>query len=298
MFIKASRTKKKLRMAIAGPSGSGKTYTALLLATELAAGGKVALIDTERGSASLYSDRFSFDTSELESFSPDLYMKAIQEAAEGGYAVLVIDSLSHAWFAQGGVLDQVNKKGGNTFVDGWGKIGTPLQNRLMDAILGAPMHVICTMRVKSDYIVENNDKGKAAPRRVGLKEIQRDGVEYEFDILAQMDINNNMVIEKSRMIDLAGATFDKPDGKIATRIEAWLNSGAPAVQSDQQKWTQFCKENGFTAADIEAALGTKVVSAWMREKDKTLDQAMNACLDWATMRSDAIKAKQQPVVGR
>lgn len=284
MFTKASRTKKKLRMAIAGPSGSGKTYTALSLATALSAGGRVALIDTERGSASLYSDRFQFDVSELDTFSPDTYIMQINDAANAGYTVLVIDSLSHAWFAQGGVLDQVNKRGGNSFTDGWGKVGTPLQNRLMDTILTAPLHIICTMRVKTDYVVEQNEKGKSAPRRVGLKEVQREGVEYDFDILAQMDINNGMVIEKSRMADLTNQTFDKPDGKvIGARILKWLNEGeAPAaVQTDQQRWAAFCREHGFTVADIEAAIGVKQVGKWMTDRNATLDDAMNQMVAWA-----------------
>lgn len=287
MFTKASRKQKKLRMALAGPSGSGKTYTALTIAQALAAGGRVAVIDTERSSASIYSDRFGFDVCELGDFNPETYIKAIAEASEGGYAVLVIDSLSHAWVGQGGVLDQVNKRGGNSFTDGWGKIGTPLQNRLMDAILTAPMHVIATMRVKSEYVVEPNAQGKSVPRRVGLKEIQREGVEYEFDIVGTLDLSNTLTIEKTRMADLAGAIIDKPDGKIATRIDAWLNEGGPApALTDQQRWTSFCKEHGFTAIDIETALGNKSVVKWMAEKNATLDTAMSNMIDWATQRAE------------
>lgn len=288
MFTKATRKSKKLRMAISGPSGSGKTFTALTLATALAAGKRVAVLDTEHGSAALYSDKFDFDALELDDFNPDNYINAIKEAADGGYSVLVIDSLSHAWVGKGGVLDQVNKKGGNTFSDGWGKVGTPLQNRLIESILSAPLHVICTMRVKSEYVVEKNEQGKSVPRRVGLKEVQRDSVEYEFDILGVLDLNNSMVIEKSRMSELAGAIVDKPDGKLAQRIEKWLNEGEavrPGVQSDQQRWTAFCREHGFTAADIEAALGIKNVGQWMREREATIDNAMDMMIAWATNRA-------------
>jgi hypothetical protein len=333
MFQKASRKQKKLRMSLSGPSGSGKTYTALMLAAALAAGegkpGKaaahprpelgagrsagVAIIDTERGSASLYSDRFQFEVCELENFNPDNYIKAIHEAAETGYEVLVIDSLSHAWVGQGGVLDQVNKRGGNSFTEGWGKVGTPLQNRLMDAILNAPMHIIATMRVKSDYVIEINEQGKSVPRRVGLKEVQREGVEYEFDIVGTLDLSNALTIEKSRMTELSGALLDKPDAKLAARILNWLNEGGPTaavpprtdeavppradgesdqaarpvfstpVPTDQVRWTAFCKEHGFAKADIEAALGTPSVVSWMRERSRTLDDAMNAMVDWATL---------------
>ena len=282
MFTKASRRQKKLRMSLSGPSGSGKTYTALALGSTLAAGGRIAVIDTERGSASLYSDRFNFDVVELENFNPENYIKAINEAGEAGYSVLIIDSLSHAWFGQGGVLDQVNKRGGNSFTDGWGKVGTPLQNRLMDAILNAPMHIIATMRVKSEYVIEPDERGKSVPRRIGLKEVQREGVEYEFDIVGLLDLSNTLTIEKSRMPDLTGAIIDKPDGKFAERITRWLSEGDPAsVQSDQQRWTAFCKEHGFGAAEIESALGTRSVAGWLRQHNATLDDAMSKMLNWA-----------------
>lgn len=154
-FHKAVRYEKKLRMALTGPSGSGKTYTALEIATGI--GGKIGLIDTERGSASLYGDKFDFDTLELEYFGVDNYVNAINAAAEAGYNVLVIDSLSHAWSGLGGVLDAVNNTRGNTFTDGWGKVGTPQQNRLMDTILSAPVHIVATIRVKMGYEVEKDE---------------------------------------------------------------------------------------------------------------------------------------------
>jgi hypothetical protein len=288
MFTKATRRQKKLRMSLAGPSGSGKTYTALAIGTGLAQGGKVAVLDTERGSASLYSDRFNFDVVELDSFNPENYIKVIAEASEAGYAVLIIDSFSHAWFGQGGVLDQVNKRGGNSFTDGWGKVGTPLQNRLMDSILNAPMHVIATMRVKSEYVIEPDERGKSVPRRVGLKEVQREGVEYEFDIVGLLDLGNTMTIEKSRMPDLTGAIVDKPNAKFAERVLDWLGKGdAPVVVTDQQRWTTFCKENSFGATEIEAALGTRSVATWLREHNATLEEAMAKLIAWATEREGA-----------
>ncbi|MCL5998753.1 MAG: ATP-binding protein [Chloroflexi bacterium] len=224
-FRKATRTQKKLRMALHGPSGSGKTFTALEIAKGL--GEKIAVIDTERGSASLYADRFGFDVIELDYFSVDNYVKAIGEAVEAGYDVLVIDSLSHAWAGLGGVLDSVNSVKGNVFTDGWGKVGTPQQNRLLDAILKAPMHVIATLRVKTDYEVEKDERGKASPKKIGLAPVQRDGVEYEFDIVGSLNIENTLTIEKSRMVDLAGRIIPKPDRKLGHHIMAWLNSGEP-----------------------------------------------------------------------
>lgn len=224
-FVKAVRHEKKLRMALHGPSGSGKTYTALEIATGI--GGKIALIDTERGSASLYGDKFDFDTLELEYFGVDNYVNAINTAAEADYNVLVIDSLSHAWSGLGGVLDAVNNTRGNTFTDGWGKVGTPQQNRLIDAILKCPCHVIATLRVKTDYEVEKDERGKVAPKKVGLAPVQRDGVEYEFDIVGSLSQENTLTVEKTRMIDLAGKIIPKPDRRLGKTILEWLNYGAP-----------------------------------------------------------------------
>lgn len=228
-FKKAVRTQKKLRMSLEGPSGSGKTYTALQVAKGL--GDRIAVIDTERGSASLYADIVPFDVIELDYFSVDNYVKAIGEAVEAGYDVLVIDSLSHAWAGLGGVLDAVNNIKGNVFTDGWGKVGTPQQNRLMDAILKAPLHVIATMRVKTDYEVEKDEKGRSVPKRVGLAPVQRDNTSYEFDIVGSLNIENTLTIEKSRMVDLAGRIVPKPDRKLGRHILAWLNSGeAPTAK--------------------------------------------------------------------
>ena len=106
-FTKATKQEAKLRLALAGPSGSGKTYTALQIATHL--GGPIALVDTERGSARKYADLFSFDVLELDSFHPERYIEAIHEAEEAGYAVLILDSLSHAWAGKDGALELVDK---------------------------------------------------------------------------------------------------------------------------------------------------------------------------------------------
>jgi hypothetical protein len=233
-FKKAEKQQRMLRMALMGPSGSGKTLTSLLLAKELAEGGTIALLDTERGSASLYSDRVEFDTCQLENFKPQTYIEAIKMASEAGYKVLVIDSLSHAWSGEGGLLDQVSARGGNSFTDGWGKVGTPLQNQLLKAILECPMHVIVTMRVKTEYVVEKDERGKSVPKRVGLTAVQREGVEYEFDIIGLLDLQNTLTIEKTRMMALTGEVISKPDGALARKIMGWLSDGVPPPTPDEE----------------------------------------------------------------
>lgn len=233
-FHRATKYQSKLRMAIAGPAGSGKTWTSLALASVLAGDGGVAVIDTERGSASKYADVFTFDTQELENFHPNNYITAIHDAEMAGYAVLVIDSLSHAWNGTGGLLEQVETitkrsksegKGGSSF-NAWGE-ATPLQNRLIEAITRAKLHVICTMRTKTEYVIEPNAYGKSTPRKVGTAPVQRADVEYEFDVYADMDIDNTMIVHKSRCSELAGQVIAKPDAQVAETLKRWL-SGEPA----------------------------------------------------------------------
>ena len=231
-FKRAQKFESKLRLALAGPSGSGKTFTALTLATALANGQPVAVIDTERGSASKYSDMFEFDVMELDTFHPDKFTQGIKEAEQAGYAVLVIDSLSHAWNGTGGLLEIVEavakrSKSGSTF-NAWGE-ATPIQNRLIDTITRSKMHIICTMRSKQEYVLETVN-GKTVPRKVGMAPVQRGDMEYEFDVFGEMDYENNLIIQKSRCPTLSGQVIAKPDGRVAEVLKAWLQGEAPPVQ--------------------------------------------------------------------
>jgi hypothetical protein len=231
-FKKAVKYNSRLRLALAGPSGSGKTYTALTLATALADGGEVAVIDTERGSASKYADLFTFDVNELENFNPQNYINAIHEAEQADYAVLVIDSLSHAWNGPGGLLEQVEnitkRSNSKNSFNAWGE-ATPLQNRLIDTITRSKLHIICTMRTKTEYVIEPNAYGKSAPRKVGTAPVQRADVEYEFDVYGDMDIDNTLIIHKSRCPEMSGAVIAKPDAQVAETLKRWL-SGIPAPE--------------------------------------------------------------------
>lgn len=215
-------------MAITGPSGSGKTFTALTVASAL---GRVAVIDTERGSASKYADLFDFDVLELTEYDPRKYIDAIKAAQANGYSVLVIDSLSHAWTGQGGVLEMVDRaakrtQSQNSFA-AWRDV-TPLHNQLVDTILGTPIHIIATMRSKTEYVLEKDERGRTMPRKVGLAPVQRDGMEYEFDVVAEMDMDNNLIISKSRIISLTGAVVNRPGAQFAETLRAWLSDGASA----------------------------------------------------------------------
>jgi hypothetical protein len=231
-FQKATKQQARARVGLIGPSGSGKTYTALAIAQGL--GTKVALIDTERGSASKYADEFEFAVLELDQFDPREYVKAINAAAVAGFDVLIIDSLSHAWSGAGGALELVDKaakktQSGNSF-GAWREV-TPLHNQMVDAILRAPLHVIATMRAKTDYVQEKDERtGRTQIRKVGLAPVQRDGLEYEFDVVADIDIEHNLIVTKTRCRALDGAVIAKPGADVAATLKAWLTTGAPIPQ--------------------------------------------------------------------
>ena len=230
-FQKATRHQAKLRLALIGPAGAGKTYTALKVAEGL--GGKIALIDTERGSASKYSHVTNFDVLELVSFAPDRYIEAIHDAEENGYGVLVIDSLSHAWSGKDGILEFVDKRKaqsrGNDFAV-W-RDATPLQNKLVDTILGAKLHVIATMRTKMEYVIEKDEKsGKNIPRKIGLQPVQRDQIEFEFDLVGDMDQDHRLLVTKSRIEQFADAVLAKPGPELGKQLAEWLSQGEPAKE--------------------------------------------------------------------
>lgn len=222
-FRKATREKAKARLCFIGPSGSGKTYSALAIAKHL--GKKIALIDTEHGSASKYSE-FGFDVLELTNFSARNYIMAIKEAENAGYDILIIDSLSHAWVGKGGILEMVDnestKAGGNKFA-GWKK-PTALHNELINTMIASKLHLLVTMRSKTEYVVEQVN-GKNVPRKVGMGAIQRDGIEYEFDVVGEMTQDNTYIISKTRCPELNEMSFNKPGEEFAKTYKTWLNTG-------------------------------------------------------------------------
>ena len=214
------------KAALFGPSGSGKTYTALRIASGL--GGRIAVIDTERGSASKYSDRFSFDVLDLAQKDIDTYVAAISAAATAGYGVLIIDSLSHAWQE---LLDQVDKLASTKFKgnswSAWSE-GTPKQRKLVDAILNYPGHVMATMRSKTEWAQEDDGRGKKKPVRVGLAPEQGKGIEYEFDLLLEISVDHVGHVLKDRSGKFQDKIVEKPGEDFGRELAAWLSDGATA----------------------------------------------------------------------
>ena len=263
-FTKATKTQSRLRCGIMGPSNSGKTWQALTLANAI---GKTAVIDTENGSASKYADLFHFDVINLTDHHPQKYMEMIDAAAAAGYDSVVIDSLTHAWDAtQRLVDDEVIRTRGNSFQI-WGKVGQ-VYNKLMQKIVQSPIHVVATMRSKTEYVLEENERGKKVPRKIGMAPQVRQGAEYEFDVVLECDHENNVWATKSRCPVLNGQTWKKPKDEIATVLKAWLTDGAPMpVVQDEPK--------ALTAADLGTAF--KAATAKGLEKPALLMTASQVC---------------------
>ena len=231
-FKRATKSTAKLRLGLVGPSGSGKTMTALRIAAGL--GGRVAVVDTERGSASLYAGErgLAFDVIELDTYGVERFIEAIKAAVDGGYATLVIDSLSHAWAGKGGILEFVDtqgkrNQGGGNF-SAW-RDATPRHNSLVDAILGAPLHIICTLRSKVEYVVEKID-GRNTVRKIGLQPVQRDGLEYEFTVVGDVTQDHDLVVTKTRAAFLKDAVIREAGEDLGRQLAEWLNSGEQRIE--------------------------------------------------------------------
>ena len=224
-----------LRLALTGPSGSGKTYTALKVATEMGFE-RVGIIDTENRSARRYARSFGqrFSCLELDHFSPRDYIEALHIAVDCGLQVLIIDSLSHAWMGKGGVLELVDQsarrqsRGGaqNSF-SGWREV-TPEHNRLVEALIRCPVHLLVTMRSKTEWVVEKDQGGKSVPRKIGTAPVQRDGLEYEFDIVGELNPDHELVVTKTRCSPLTDAVLPRPGAELAQTLRTWLDGAAAA----------------------------------------------------------------------
>ena len=217
----AQRKRAKIKMGMQGPSGSGKTYSSLLIAYGLCNDwGKIAVIDTENHSADLYAHLGEYNTIALSApFAPEKYIQAIEMCEKAGMEVIIIDSITHEWE---NLLDYHSSLQGNSFTN-WGKI-TPRHNDFVQRILQSPCHIISTIRTKQDYVLSEKN-GKMVPEKVGLKSVQRDGVEYEMTLVFDLDMKNHATASKDR----TGLFFGKPEQKLSIdtgrKIEAWCNEG-------------------------------------------------------------------------
>lgn len=222
---KATRKKVKLRLGLSAVSGGGKTYSALLLAKGLVGDwGKVAVIDTENNSASLYSHLGDFNTIELTSpYTPERYIQAIKTCEDAGMECIIIDSITHEWDGKGGMLEIHSSMTGNSFTN-WSSL-TPRHQKFIDSILHSKCHVITTVRRKQDYELTKDSNGKTKVEKAGLKEVTREGFEYELTVNFNLDEKHNCTASKDR----TGMFMDAPVFKITEetgeQLAKWCNDG-------------------------------------------------------------------------
>jgi hypothetical protein len=228
MFKKATRSQVKLKLALAGPSGAGKSFSALALATGLTkalGGGKIAAVDTENNSLALYSNEFKFDSVCMNApYSTEKYIKAMQEAEAQSYTILILDGLSAQWAGEGGILDrkaQLDNRGGSNSFANW-NLMTPEQERFKSAILKSNLHLICTMRSKQDYVIQN-EGGKTKVHKLGLAPIQRDDLSYEFSVVFDVASDHSAIASKDRTGLFSVTNPFKISEETGALLAQWLN---------------------------------------------------------------------------
>lgn len=265
-FEKAVRKKAKLRLALSGPSGSGKTYSALLLAKGI--GGKTAVIDTERGSASLYADVHDFDALDLDPpYTPERFIEAIKAAESAGYEIIIIDSLSHEWSGVGGCLELVDeiakaKYRGNSW-SAWNDV-TPRHRALLDALLRSPMHVIATMRSKTETAQTEGPNGKKQVVKLGMKSEQRDGAEYEFTVALDIVHDGHFAMASKDRTRLFSGDPKPITTETGQQLKEWLESGEAAP--DPVDLAEISRQ-AFAAANTVEGLQTLFAANWKAAKD-------------------------------
>ena len=281
-FRKAERKKAKLRLGLVGPAGSGKTYSALQIAFGL--GGKVALIDTENGSGDLYAHLGDYDVCAVEApYTVKKYLDAIEGAERAGYDVVVIDSLSHAWAGEGGLLDQQGKiadsSASKNSYTAWRTV-TPLHYRLVEAMLTSKCHIIATMRAKTEYAQEKDENGKTVIRKVGMAPVQREGMDYEFTLVFDLDINHNASASKDRTGLFDGHLFN-PTLHTGEDLKEWLESGIevsiPQPQQTESK-PQTPKSITLPKSNGKAAQKQAIYTGYLEVFGGNSEQAMNTIL--------------------
>ncbi|MDN0046555.1 ATP-binding protein [Megasphaera hexanoica] len=230
IFQKAVRQVAKLRLALSGPSGSGKTYSALLIASGIVPIEKVAVVDTENGSANLYANLGTYSALTLHPpYTPKKYIEAIHAAEQEGFELVIIDSLSHAWNGEGGLLEQKDKATDAKYKgNGWAawREVTPEYNKLIETMLNSSCHIIATMRSKTEYM-QDDSSGRKRIVKVGAAPIQRDGIEYEFTVVFDLSIDHVATVNKDRTRLFDGQYF-VPTPDVGKTLKQWLDAGEPA----------------------------------------------------------------------
>lgn len=248
-FKKAKALKLKVKTLVMGESGTGKTMRALQLATALAKleGGRVAFIDSENGKALFYAPYFDFDHMALANNSPQAYIDAMRQAEKHGYSVIVVDSFTHAWSGDGGVLDIVDKN-----KKGWA-VGKPEHHKMVAAIHKAHCHIIGTVRLKNSFDKDPNGKIDWNSAQVDAR--QEGEFEYEFDLSLVLDRNHTATVRMSKCFDVkAGASYEK-DGHpaLAETLHNWANAG-----DEPPKWYEAPAARARLAGARDKMMASKI----------------------------------------
>ena len=277
----ATRRQAKGRMLLFGASGSGKTVSALRVAHGM--GGRILVVDTENRSSEKYAGlaieegatTFAFDILPLSApYSPQRYMEALSAAADAGYDVVILDSITHEWDGTGGVkeiVDAAKSRFGGNSQAAW-SVGTPLHNKFLEAILAAPFHIIATSRSKTEWVPGEDEKGRQVFKKAGYGPMQRDTIEYEFDVTMLLDAENNARVMKTRAnphFPPNGVT--RPTEETGKRFLDWLTVGVEPVAT-------------VTAADAQ------VMRDHVLPKDDAEGEDTRPLIDAATERIQALQA--------
>lgn len=276
-LVKATRKKVKLRLGLSAVSGGGKTYSALLLANGLVGNwDKIAVIDTENNSASLYSHLGEFNTIELTApYTPERYIQAIKACEDAGMECIIIDSITHEWDGKGGILEIHSSMTGNSFTN-WATL-TPRHQKFIDSILQSKCHVITTVRRKTEYeMIKDGTKTKV--EKAGLKEVTREGFEYELTVNFNIDEKHNCTASKDR----TGLFMDKPFFTITPEtgklIRDWCEQGID-VDADNRKALAAAVEELYAATDLNA-----VATVWTTHKQFQTVAEFSAAKDFMKLK--------------
>jgi len=264
MFQKATRKASRLRIGLESPAGGGKTWTALKIASELAAhdGGRIAVVDSERGSSAKYSDGrpFDFDIAILANGDPLTYVAALRGAADAKYPVVVVDSASHEWKGVLGIVDRATPTMGGNSWSAWSK-GRPVHEAFVETIMAMPAHVVATFRSKQETEQYKDSGNKTKVRKLGLAPVTSDDMDFEFDIWASIDHETHTVIITKSRIDTIPVGSEWPEGNgIAAAYFEWLGDAeydAPEPFAEQQRAVQPPRPRNAQNRPLEASEGTQ-----------------------------------------
>lgn len=303
----AQREKEKAIVGFIGPSGSGKTAGALLVAygmmreaypdeSDKEVWSKIGVVDTEHRRAKLYAN-LQFDDVRIGSFkhidftppyTTERYQMALEAIKEAGAEVVIIDSLSHNWAGEGGIVEKHGEMQGNSFQN-WGKLA-PETTKLIKTLTQNDVHILATLRTKTEYVVEPNSEGKMAPRKVGTKPVQKDEMEYEFMLNFNIGIDHLAETSKDNTRMFEGSSF-KLNPEVGRKLYQWLELGIDVKAEEEAERIRLIDEIKTIVAGNETA--AQMIEEFQIKANKKLDQWTIKLASAALDRLQALKTKEE-----